>query len=70
LDVGREKNPHLSFGRGIHYCLGAQLARLEAQLALSALLARFPALELDPVVPPSWNRNVVIRGLAELRVRW
>ena len=70
LDVGREKNPHLAFGRGIHYCLGAPLARLEAQLALAALLARLPALVLDPGCPPRWNRNVVIRGLAELRVRW
>jgi cytochrome P450 len=47
LDIGRADNRHLSFGQGVHYCIGAPLARLEAQLAISTLLRRFPSLALD-----------------------
>ena len=43
LDIGRTDNPHLTFGGGIHYCVGAALARLEAQIAVAALVERFPA---------------------------
>jgi pimeloyl-[acyl-carrier protein] synthase len=66
LDVTRDPNPHLSFGRGIHFCLGAPLARLEAQVALPMLLGRFPDLRLagDPVPRPTWN----LRGLAHLPI--
>jgi unspecific monooxygenase len=66
LDVGREPGPILSFGRGIHFCLGAPLARLEAQIALPALLARFPEIRLagEPEPRPTWN----LRGLARLPV--
>jgi cytochrome P450 len=70
LDLTRARNPHLAFGRGIHYCLGAPLARLEAQVAFGALLRRFPDLSLDPDRPPVWNGNIVIRGLRQLGVRW
>jgi cytochrome P450 len=51
LDVTRDARRHVAFGGGIHHCLGAVLARLEGEVALSALLARFPHLELagDPV---------------------
>ncbi|HWC38147.1 MAG TPA: cytochrome P450 [Acidimicrobiales bacterium] len=58
---------HLSFGNGIHHCLGAALARLEAQAALSALSRRFPAAELgdDPV---AWNGRIVLRGLDRLPI--
>lgn len=66
LDITRERNPHLSFGRGIHFCLGAPLARLEAQIAFSALLAARPELRLDPDRPPRRQPNIVIRGLASL----
>ncbi|HVV82160.1 MAG TPA: cytochrome P450 [Kofleriaceae bacterium] len=57
---------HLAFGAGIHYCLGASLARLEGQLALEALFRRRPDLALDG--EPSWRRNLVLRGLATLPV--
>ena len=69
LDFARPRNPHLAFGRGIHFCLGAPLARLEARLALETLLRRLPGLALDGDRAPVWNRNLVIRGLAELPVR-
>ncbi len=69
LDVSRVRNPHLAFGRGIHFCLGAPLARLEARIAFAALLRRHPGLALDEASPPEWNRNVVVRGLARLPVR-
>jgi cytochrome P450 len=66
LDLGRDPNPHLSFGRGIHFCLGAPLARLEAQIALPMLLERFPRLRLagEPEARPTWN----LRGVARLPV--
>jgi pimeloyl-[acyl-carrier protein] synthase len=66
LDVGRDPNPHVSFGRGIHFCLGSPLARLEAQVALPMLVERFPDLRLagTPEPRPTWN----LRGLASLPV--
>ena len=57
---------HLSFGRGLHYCLGAPLARLEASLALSAVTARFPDARLTG--EPAYKPNVTLRGLASLDV--
>lgn len=69
LDVAREPNPHLSFGQGAHYCLGAPLARLEGQLALAALLQRMPALRLAvPRHDLRWRRGLFLRGLARLPV--
>ena len=71
LDLGRDDPHHLSFSQGIHYCLGAALARLEGEVAITALLHRFPNLELaDPASPPSYREHRVLRGLAELDVRW
>jgi len=67
LDLTREPNPHLTFGNGIHFCLGAPLGRLELQVSFGTLLDRFPDLEL--VEEPAWKPNYVIRGLAGLRVR-
>lgn len=66
LDVGRAPNPHLGFGAGIHFCLGAPLARVELQVSLATLLARFPRLALagEPVRRPEF----VIRGLSSLPV--
>lgn len=57
---------HLGFGRGVHYCLGAPLARLEAGVALSALTARFP--KARPAGEPQYKANVTLRGLSELSV--
>jgi cytochrome P450 PksS len=69
LDLGRENNRHLGFGHGIHYCLGAPLARLEAQTAIAALLARAPGLRLKvPAASLRWRRGLLLRGLEELPV--
>jgi len=67
LDLTREPNPHLSFGAGIHFCLGAPLGRQELQVSFTTLMDRFPNLEL--VEEPSWKPNYVIRGLEGLLVR-
>jgi cytochrome P450 len=67
LDLTREPNPHLAFGAGIHFCLGAPLGRQELQVSFSTLMDRFPNLE--PVEEPRWKPNYIIRGLEGLRVR-
>ena len=66
LDVGRTRNPHLGFGAGVHYCLGAPLARLEVAATLDALRRRLPDLEL--AAEPRRRPDFVMRGLQELRV--
>ncbi|UNO44002.1 cytochrome P450 [Streptomyces sp. MST-110588] len=66
LDLTRADNPHLAFGAGIHYCLGAPLARLELAASFGALLRRAPGLRL--VREPEWKSGFVIRGLRELLV--
>ncbi|MER7795144.1 cytochrome P450 [Streptomyces sp. NPDC097640] len=66
LDLSRTDNPHFSFGGGIHYCLGAPLARLELAASFGALLRMAPGLRL--VEEPRWNPGFVIRGLRELLV--
>ena len=65
FDVRRDDNRHLAFGAGIHFCLGAPLARAEAQVAIGALFSRFANVDADTVAP-AYKTNVVIRGLAEL----
>ena len=67
LDITRKPNPHLAFGSGIHYCLGAPLARLEAQIAFDSLLRRFPRLTLLEEDPPHRD-NYLLRGLTRLPV--
>ena len=67
LDITRKPNPHLAFGSGIHYCLGAPLARLEAQIAFDTLLRRFPTLTLLEEDPPHRD-NYLLRGLERLPV--
>lgn len=69
LDPTRAPAPHLAFGHGIHFCLGAPLARLEAQIAFAALLQRFPELCLSPAATVEWQSSTLIRGLLELPVR-
>ena len=70
LDVGRDASGHLAFGHGIHYCLGAPLARLEGEVAIGSLLARFPSLSLAvPVSRLRWRPSSLIHGLESLPVR-
>jgi cytochrome P450 len=71
LDLGREDVKHLAFGRGSHYCLGAPLARVEAEIALTTLLRRLPSLRL--AMSPDelyWRPVPLFRSLAELRIAW
>ncbi|MFO7664391.1 MAG: cytochrome P450 [Chloroflexota bacterium] len=71
LDVTRTPNPHLGFGKGPHYCLGAPLARLEAVIALNTLLRRLP--NLRPAVALEelqWRTNPMFRSLESLPVTW
>jgi cytochrome P450 len=66
LDLARDPNPHLGFGAGIHFCLGAPLARIELAESMSAILRRAPALRL--VAEPAWKPGFILRGLESLRV--
>ena len=67
LNIQREDNHHLAFGTGIHYCLGAPLARLEAQIAFQALLARFPQLRVAEE-PLEYDGTFILRGVKQLRI--
>jgi cytochrome P450 len=70
LDLGRDTSGHVAFGHGVHHCLGAPLARMEAEVALGALIARFPGISL--AVPPSelrWRPVSLMNGLESLPVR-
>ncbi len=71
FDIRRDPNRHLSFGLGIHYCLGAPLARLEGRVAVAALLDRLPDLALA-VEPDSlrWRTHPIMRGVQRLPIRW
>jgi cytochrome P450 len=69
LDLSRENNKHLSFGQGIHYCMGAPLARLEGHIAFNTLLARMPNLRLEvPIESLRWRSSVTFRRLEAMPV--
>ncbi|MEV6085796.1 cytochrome P450 [Streptomyces parvulus] len=69
--LDRAANPHIAFGQGPHFCLGAPLARAELQCALEALTGRLPGLRLArPAAELDWHRGMLVRGLVELPVTW
>ncbi len=68
LKLTRANNPHLSFGAGIHFCIGAPLARLEMRVALPILLRRLPGLALAE--PPRVRDSFHFHGLEALKARW
>ncbi|MEV6136245.1 cytochrome P450 [Nocardia sp. NPDC051990] len=70
FDPNHGDNRNIAFGHGIHYCIGAALARMEATIALTRLLARIPAMSLDtPAHELTWRNSLLIRGLTTLPVR-
>lgn len=71
LDLTRPKNPHLTFGYGLHHRLGAPLARMELNVALTGLLRRFPRLRLAvPADGVPWQKGLTVRRPRELPVAW
>ncbi len=70
FDIRRDPNKHIAFGNGIHYCLGAPLARLEGEIAIQTLLRRLPSIELNTAVENlEWNDNLLLHGMKGLPVR-
>jgi cytochrome P450 PksS len=70
LDLGRLPNKHVAFGQGAHYCLGASLARMDGQIALTTLFRRFPDMRLaQPSEALRWRKSLVVRGLESLPVK-
>lgn len=71
LDIRRKQNAHIAFGKGVHYCLGAPLARLEGEIALRVLFERIPDLTLDiPLEDLEWRDVPLFHSLARLPVKW
>ena len=71
LDFSRDPNPHVAFGYGPHFCLGANLARMELQVALATILSRLPGVRIavsgDSL---TWHSGTIMRGLAALPIAW
>jgi len=71
LDLTRSANPHMGFGHGVHHCVGAQLARMELQVAVAALLERLPGLRFaGPEEDLEWKSGLLVRGLKRMPVAW
>ena len=70
LDITRQNVRPLSFGGGIHHCLGAQLARLEGEIVFRALAGGLPNLRLEDIDNPQWRPTLTLRRLASLPARW
>jgi cytochrome P450 len=72
FDITRDPNRHIAFGNGIHYCLGAPLARLEGAIAINSLLRRLPKLNMAPGTEETleWTDSVLIHGMKALPVRF
>jgi cytochrome P450 len=68
FDVGRQPNRHVGLGGGIHFCLGAPLAKLEGQIALGTLVRRLPGLQIDG--DPAWHQSITHHVLTSLPIRW
>ncbi len=69
FNITREANNHIAFGKGIHFCLGAPLARLEGEIAINTLLRRMPNLQLNTdLCSPEWRPGMIIRGLKKIPV--
>ena len=68
FDLNRASTKHTAFGGGIHFCLGAALARLEGPIVIGALARRFPRLRLVPLAESTYRPNFTFRGLVNLRV--
>jgi cytochrome P450 len=70
FDIRREPNKHIAFGHGIHFCLGAPLARMEGTIAINTMLARLPKLELNTDVDDlEWNESLLIHGMKSLPIK-
>jgi len=71
FDIGRDPNPHIAFGQGIHFCIGAPLARIEGAIAIMKLIERFPNLRLN-ADPKSlqWGPDIIFQSLSALPLRY
>src|SRR5262249_17438066 len=69
LDITRQNVGPLSFGGGLHHCLGAALGRIEGEIAVRRLAQRLPGLELEDIEPPAWKPTITLRGLTKLEAR-
>jgi cytochrome P450 len=69
FDASRNPNPHLGFGRGLHYCVGAQMVRVETRIVLEILMDRYPNLRVDPDIPPIFFDSPDFTGVKSLAVR-